>query len=460
MTGLCEGCFQVHWFSRKKQPRLAERLLAEETRPWWEALSSRHAVVGMAIAAVFFIAALLIINVPTAPLPIKQGHVLQRPYVARVRFEYELHETTKDARDLARYRVAGIYDPKPAFLAKAQKDWSELLRACESAETLDELADEIAKQWKPDAAAFKELRKIATETARKDEVSIAVGEAFQKLKASDFLAILPAQQKEVERSRSERVDGLIAKLKNIADFARQEKYAYLLQDQEPGITVRFVQNDRYVLLKDVFTKSDSRNRGRRISEVFESSLSGLLDKKVLSLLVGHVTALPAEPTLTYAREPTENARVKESRISPIMGMLEPRTPIVEAGEEVTATVMQRIKAEHQAYLAGRKWHQRFLAWLGSGMLLALLIVLMTVYSLRFQTNAVLSNARAAVLCILCVVGIALARLAHNMGMHFDMAFVITFAMIVTIAYNARFALGATIALIFMAVIATKAGPTT
>src|SRR5688500_17085268 len=119
-----------------------------------------------------------------------------------------------------------------------------------------------------------------------------------------------------------------------------------------------------------------------------------------------------------------------------------RMPIVQAGE-ITQEEWLLLKAEHEAFngrLHGSAWIER----LGVAGLVAILTIVLACYVVRYQPRIVRNHARAVAIAGLMLAMLLLAELAGygaSQTYLFGPAAVVLVAMIMTIAYDQRFALG-------------------
>jgi hypothetical protein len=81
---------------------------------WFRTLASPEVLPRVGILAGLVVAALLIVQLPRTPLPVRKGEHTTHPIMARVNFDYVDHEVTASVRNLAALvRVPSIYDPDP-----------------------------------------------------------------------------------------------------------------------------------------------------------------------------------------------------------------------------------------------------------------------------------------------------------------------------------------------------------
>jgi putative nucleotidyltransferase with HDIG domain len=120
--------------------------------------------------------------------------------------------------------------------------------------------------------------------------------------------------------------------------------------------------------------------------------------------------------------------------------------------------MKLLELEHQARRSALGWGNLLLAWLGAAVIVAVLVVLLALDTLRLQPDVSRSFPRSLMLALLVLVVVAGSKLVSQMRGPDELCalLLVVAAMVITIAYSQVFALALAWSMIFLVAIATRA----
>jgi hypothetical protein len=126
---------------------------------WFQTLTSPDVLPRVAILLGLLVAALLIVQLPRTPLPVRKGERTTHPILARVEFSYVDQDVTTTVRNLAALvRVPSVYDSEPRQVAAMKDSLVALAAAAAKAAALEQLPEAVQKEWKITPETFAALK--------------------------------------------------------------------------------------------------------------------------------------------------------------------------------------------------------------------------------------------------------------------------------------------------------------
>lgn len=314
--------------------------------------------------------------------------------------------------------------------------------------------------------AYHDAEKLATEQQaarlREPRVYRAVEDPFDKLRAE--LSVLPDV---VQSQRIEQLSEPYRKLLDQASLTQLQEYADPKkragwQDAVDGYVAALKQLHMVILPDDQRAQDTDRTIRLpdigpvRTDDTFSPSMRDELQAKILkpaqlnfsSLLAPRIAAVTLEKIKpNYEVDDVQTVQAQNlaaERVDPAAGdvVIKQNMIFVQKGE-IDLSEYTRLKAEHEAYLdslGGEVWWQR----LGLAAVVVLLTVVGSMYIAAFQPRIIRNHARALGLASLLISMLLLAQLTglgSTRSYIFGLAPTIVVAMILSIAYDQRFAMG-------------------
>jgi len=439
-----------------------------------------------AVAVILFGGAIVLCNAPQDPLPYREGDVASENIFPKVAFKYVDVEATERARQEARQKTPNVYardhtqtqqlseeflgilaaaieavkppppppvepepavtepptgaetDPAPAPPAEAAPPGAEPASTeTGSARTDDETAPEVepkdpAEVWKL-GDDFEQFKAAARDPKKLDELR----KAFQAVVVHvDTLLLLTAKRHYLERG----------------DQPRQQIFIYSEVEGRP----EYERRDTASILSATDT-ADRETFRAGLAEVVNKAFAGTgiglsVQRKIVDRFTETLSPnLRFEPRLTAEKKEEAARRVEEKVLE--YGR---HTLLVPAGVAIGPAGFSLLKAAHEAYLRQITWLGRAASITGSAVLLGLLTLLLIACTALYQPNVIERVVRAFILAGLFLVVMVIAKFFYAHLQRSMLIFPITTAaMIITIAYNRRFAVVATWALILLVTLITR-----
>jgi putative nucleotidyltransferase with HDIG domain len=378
---------------RKNRPDTTVKMLRE--------LSSSGGIVSFWIAAVFCTVVIGIISLREQVVRYRPGQYAMHDIVSRVDFVYLDPDHLKAEKARARDDQPRVY--RPAALDPWTNIEQKLLN-------LPDQVDGVALANLPD-----ELRKIFDEPT---------------------LAMIEDARPKLERESYERsVHDYVASLRRLG--------LVILADQD-----RSDDLDRKIIIPGQDAIADNSTYPLSQRDEIAAKFAGPASDDFKLALQPKIVALTAAwltPTHEVDDAATADARNRaEERVPPERGNVyyKASMPIVKTGaiKDSDWAVLQAENNAYIAHIAGAAWRAR----LGLAGVVILMTVLLSAYVAKFQQRIVRNYARAAAIAVLLILMLLLPVLAGigNSSLYlFGVAPTILVAMILSIAYDQRFAVG-------------------
>ncbi|MBE3070661.1 MAG: HDIG domain-containing protein [Planctomycetes bacterium] len=444
------------WNRKRSRPHRVDRLHPEGDVPWYGRLKSPQALRQGWVMLGFLAVALLVVQAPRPPLAFRQGDKITNPILARVDFEYIDYKVMADVRELTSLlRVPGLYAPDARQAIALRESLLALVDEVAKAATLRDLTESARSAWKVDEGMFAAIKQALGNQA---ENLTAVQETIAKATAAlaDPMSLPIVREEDYQRAsaRIARFRDLRTKLPPGLPPAKVP----ILEEPAAAIVTQLPEGDKEVPLQKVITVTQTDRIQTRLQGQIEGLLTPLFGKSGVGLLA--ITMAPqVGPTLTYDATKTENRRTEVKRsVASVPIPRKAGTTLVEAGSVITEDDLRILGQEQEARLAALGWLQGVLTWVGAGAVLAILILFVAGYTVRFQPLVARSIPRTLLLAVLCllVVGASKAAVQTRWPMESCTLLVTAAAMIITIAYTETYALAMSWALVLLVAVATRA----
>ena len=384
-----------------------------------ERLKSSGVLVSLQIAIVFFLGATAILLLREEVVPYRPGQFVHHDIVSRVDFEYMDQQRLADAQRKARQDEPNVYSEQPDAWKTLEEKLLAMPDRVAAASTVDELNAELRKVL--DSGSFTLLKEYRNEINRANynkrvKGYIAALRRFDPAKPENTLVILSdeVQKQETENSSDITVqatdsNGVTSAVRIKSDLAYSPK-----------------------LRGDLETKL-SRFAGENAFEL-------TLQPKIVAL-----TLINLRPTYQFDQSATSAAQNRSAnQVTATQGRIPFRRnePIVRAGE-ITQEHWQRLRAENNAYVRSLD-RNRFKQFGGVAALVLIVTIVLGAYIAKYQPRVIRKHPRAISIAALLLSMLLVAQLT-GVGtsplLVFAVAPTILVAMIMTIAYDQRFAMG-------------------
>ena len=470
--------------ARRVDPR---KLKGDGLRGLLGNLAEARNLVRLAVLLLLVGGTLVLMHTPYEPPRYRKGDRAAETIVARVDFSFPNETATNENRKIARLETPRVYTRSNSSTKALQEEFARLVRAAteiarppkpkpgeaesgQAEKAVKPPAETTGDQEKrtpapaPAAEADQEAGKQSDqEKAKKDEraKALAALKKTWKLTEEEFgqLVEIVKDEKGAEgllkqfNSVISFIDGL-AILSN-GDFLEErppktenkepkDVYFYILADE------RLVGHNKDMLL-NVEHGSTERVVARKAEEAFAPiGLSWSLRSKLKDRLVDTLTA-----NLTRDEQRTKTLQdLAAQKVKPVMRVFRRKDVLVASDDEIGDDEMRVLTEEHAAYLAQLSVWGRIGAVGGSILLVALLVFLMVAFTTLYQPNVINRPVRAFILVVLLLSVVAVAKFAPYRP-PLAVFQLITVAMIITIAYNRRFALVAAWMMALLAALAAR-----
>ncbi len=387
---------------RKSIPRRRAALPAGLTR--------RQATYGCLLLAAFVLATSLIALRTRQQPPFRPGELVTEPAVARVRFSAVDREKTEAARRRAKKEAPAVYALREAFLNRVE-NVRTLPATLSTAETVDQVAEDVRRRFGIESdrvlSAIQAFEKNGTPT---DGWTQRVAQWKEALLREP---ILPAKRYQIEQTDLAPAIRLAAANRSVRDEA----------------LINFARTDQV------------RSTVREAASVFP--------KPVADVVVAYLMRA-GEPPYGLDEEATEALKRQAAEaVEPVRKAFQPGQVIVAAGERLTNHQFSLLKREQEKYLSSLTL-RRLLLHRGSVVAVILFVALgLAAYVVAYKPRVATNPVRGLALVGLFLAGVSIGwftwstgTLRATFGPATLLAPGLLVAMIVAIAYDQRFALGA------------------
>jgi putative nucleotidyltransferase with HDIG domain len=448
-------------FERQRRRVDPRKLKGEGLRGLVGRLRQPRNFVRLGVLLLMYAGTVILMLTPYEPLQYRKGETTDISIVSRVDFRFVDEAATNAEREKARNTTPRVYSRDATALNKVREEFIDLLG----------YASELARQPKPAATEGRPsgVAPMPTDVPGTEAATTAAPSAANA--PTETPAAPPATDKDERRKRAERLkktwglDDIFGQLIELTkdDKTREQLVTYcdavaayvqklpILSDPdhfyERGHTelshIFIYDNGELSKLdkaKDpplnVLTGSTRDLVEAKVLEAFApANLSIALREKIRDRFVAALA-----PTLIY-----DDARTKAQReeavaaVQPVMREFRRKDILVPRDSVIGDEELKVLDREHQEYLKQMHPVRRGGAVVGSVMLAALLIALLTAFTAIYQTNVVVRPARGLIIVILVLSVLVIAKFVRYWP-PLALFQLVTVAMILTIAYSRRFAL--------------------
>ena len=386
----------------------------------WENLRASGVIVSLQVAALFWVAATGILTLRQDVVPYRPGQFAHHDIISRVDFTFMDKQQLAEAQRLARQNAPRVYTAVPEVWKPLEEKLLALPDLAAGVPTLNELSPELRGVL--DAGAFTPLKEIHADPRRRAGYNAAIKEYVAALKRFDpanpakSLIILHFQARSAER------------------------------DAGKEIIVR--APDAHDLITPVHVKSEL-TFAPELTDDLLPRLQRLADDKIADLAlapkVAALTLKSIRPNFALDEGATAEEQNRAANVvTATQGQINYRRnqPLVPRGE-IDDRHWQLLRAEHAAFVQTLDRH-RIKQTLGLAGIVLLITAVLAAYIAKYQPKVVKKHARGIAIVALLLSMLLMAQLAGigtNPLFVFGVAPTILVAMILTIAYDQRFAMG-------------------
>jgi putative nucleotidyltransferase with HDIG domain len=411
----------MSWWSRKSVSRREQIRKDRPDTPArrWERLRSDGVIVSLQIAGIFWVLATAILMLRQDVVPYRPGQYSHHDIISRVDFVFMDKQQLADAQRQARQNAPRVY----SSVADAWKPLEERLLVLPDliarAATVGELGPDLRDVL--DSGAFTRLKEYNASPRLRAQYNAAI---------KDYLASL-------KRFDPNKPETALIVLDDNARFAERDAGSELI--------VRVVDANGLVSsgkIKPEVTLSPTMKDDLlpRLSRLADEKLEIALSPKIATLTLNSIKPNFAKDDAATAEEQNRAENVvtaTQARVS-----YKKNQVLVPKGE-IEERHWHRLRAEHQAYVQTLD-KNRINQTLGIAAIVLIVTVVLGTYIAKYQPKIVRNHARAIAVVALLLSMLLLAQLA-GIGTSplfiFGVAPSILVAMILTIAYDQRFAMG-------------------
>jgi cyclic-di-AMP phosphodiesterase PgpH len=406
-------------------PNFAERLL--------DSLQRFDVLVRISLCSVAAVAMWLIVGGWDPPFAYRTGYVPQRDIVARVRFQKEDPDATRDAVNRAKNQVRFVYQQDASSLIQLKSALKNQLVEVANAANLEALRPDIWKEFSPPPMANVETPKEQQEAEFHDfHNAIADKEKMSKVEKAIDRAFTPLEQK-----------GWLEKLQQQHDEGNQtEIYVHPVGSTDFSQVVQVPE----VLL------------GEATAKLFERLKEELNSPELAQRIFHWIKPKLKKPTLALDEPATRKAQDDAAKMVPTQfvtfeqGHLLAREPLVRAGDRLDADKIALLRLEYDAYLRSLSPTDKLARTLAIfGMFVALYTL--SGFYIRHRSPEIYQNLyNFSTMLGMFVAGVALAVMASDDSWRAELIPIMLFGMTVAIVYQQELALLLTAALALVVVV--------
>jgi putative nucleotidyltransferase with HDIG domain len=386
----------------------------------WEQLRASGVIVSLQVAAVFWVAATGILMLRQDVVPYRPGQFAHHDIISRVDFTFMDKQQLAEAQRIARQNAPRVYTAVADVWKPLEEKLLALPDLVAAVPTLNELNPELRDVL--DAGTFTPLKEIATSKPRRDAYNTAIKgyvaalKRFDPANPSKSLIILSFPVRSAERDAGREI---------------------IVRGPDASGAMTSTQIKSEVTFAPELT-DDLLPRLSRLAE--EKVLDLTLSPKIAALTLKNIKPNFVLDEGATAEEQNRAANV----ITANQGQINYRRnqPIVLRGE-IDDRHWQLLRAEHQAFVQTLD-KNRIKQTAGLAGIVLLITAVLAAYIAKYQPKVVKNHARAIAIVALLLSMLLMAQLAGigtNPLFVFGVAPTILVAMILTIAYDQRFAMG-------------------
>lgn len=423
----------MNWLSSKSKPRRREirRHKTDQGMSVWQRFNRAVGVGPVAIALLFLLLSTAIIFSGRGTIPYTLGERIDRTVPSRVDFEIENKAATRDALDRAGEQSPNVYVLNEALLKAVRGELSRLAAECHANDTYEKFAAaKDAKAWKLPKQGYEYLRKLDPKDDK--TFNTALAELDKAIRETWVV------RKVKEEERTVPGNALEVKLKGSPGIPED-------QFRTVELTELYYTNSRYI-------RELAEKLSRQFDPTLQATVAGILER-----------ALVSKPIYEFSAPLTAKLmRQAEEAVKPVMRKYVENEPFLESGKPpivgriINSEAMTLLRAEHEAYTrflnsdnprASQLRRTHVLSQVGTGMLVLLVTIGLSMYTWSYQQRIVGNPTRCFALASLLLAMLAGAKaITAYKGFFGDyqentVFFVVVCSTILTIVYTQRYALG-------------------
>ncbi len=413
--------------TNKPRRREVRKHIPRKATPW-ENFISRGSLAWMAVIAGIFICLALLIVIQGREEPAyRVNQIVDRPRMARVKFDTLDAIATEKEREKARSQTPAVYVPNTIFFDETRNFFTALPATVVGKTELTQMAPEIVSKLGLTEPLLENLRLSLARYQKEGKPT----EAWQLL-VDDMMtelgqtAILPDKDYQVQKVSWPYI-------------------RILLQHAEPRAN-EWVKNTR--LTQDWLSVEN-----KQLLNLAAERLTNDFAAEVRPAIV-HYYLNAKKPTYEFSKQLTDEVREAAVReVKDVMVTYQPGDVLVPAG-----TVMRpqdyRLLQEHLAAIPTR---DRVLNRIGLGCLVTLIGLSLLGYVIAYKTRITENPMRCAALFSVLLAALLMAwafqRVGENVGLAAVLCPTVLVGVILTIAYDQRFGLGSVVLFCLLAGVA-------
>ncbi|MGH7178243.1 MAG: hypothetical protein ACREJC_12755, partial [Tepidisphaeraceae bacterium] len=389
------------WLARSSSRRTAPKNPADPRSSLLNRMRADGRLLSLAIAFAFFTLASAIVLLRQDVVDYRPGQYLPNDLHSRVEFRFNDRERFAAVQEMRRQNEPRVYKANGDVWAELQQRLDALPQRL-AGSSLSQI--DVPYRSALDPATLAKIQEYASSDKRPAWVD-SVKSYVNGIRALN-LYILPDEQRREEVSRTIVIPGVGLPI------AGENTYSPAMRDQLSGKLSK--------LAIDNFTLALQPKMSRLTLDLIKPT---------------HV--LDELETVQARNLAADRVPVSEAEV-----VFKPNMILVNKGE-IGPKEWQKLKAEHEAFVASLG-PKRVLAQLGLIMCVAILTIVLCVYVVRYQSRILRNHARAIAIMSLLAAMLLVAQLAGISSsplLVFGVAPTILVAMILTIAYDQRFAFG-------------------
>ncbi len=423
----------------------AKRQRSEYQESFYEKLVRRIGPRSLLVWCGFYVAATLILLWGSESMQWRLNQGIDRDITSRVDFEVDDEDATNRDRQIARATAPDVYVANAAPLETIRGKLTELLALAKSSAD-DEAkfkASAAAKGWDLDREALQALRAYTSDEKSK-EFDGLVRRLITRL----------GEQVIVEKS---------------SNPVRLPTNAVLMGDGDrvlreiPTSQLQYLTADNRKYIEQTATS---------VASIFTEPLRPPVMQLIVQILLGPTAA--KEPVYAQLWRYDENATRQainraEEKVQTSKIVYKTGNPIVRADKVsvLSNTQLDLLKREHEEFLRAEAKNpglrqRKLLTQLGMAIMVLIVTVGFATYAASYENRSYRKPGRALGFAALMLVVILLSRITESaqypwdLPVEFSVAFVVTAAALLTMAYEQRFALGVSAGLAILVTLACRA----
>ncbi len=363
----------------------------------------------LGIALAVAVATVVVIDFGGTPFSLRVGQVVQRDIRGKKSFTVPNPTQTAKRRDQAADAVPPIYRNDSRPIEELQLAVDQLVAAIAEKESIDQLPAAIVSEWSLMPEQFAALRSSLDSPEKHAEVGKAIAAAFLSLRMHGILDVDAGSQ------RNEFRPGAKVQIE-LPDGERE----VLDTNDVIRLSLLDVNGPLAALFAKIFP---TKEFAEQFFHVVRPRLEGL-----------PATLLPDQTATNAARQEARDAVPDE------FDTFNPGDLLVEQDRAITDEQHALLKKEHEAWVAARSTADRARRTASLSALVIGLCALAGYYIGRFERPVARSLPRLALLAVLVVCTLAIAKRLHGDLEHGEVIAIALAAMTLAITYSQQFAL--------------------